>query len=147
MRRRRMTLHTQIIIGVLTVILAGFIAISLFIWRAVSPYNTARSAAIAIAKDKTELKTPTAFDITTTDSTDYSLLGKTEKGKEIGVLIPEKGGNLTVIDMATGVKPETLQADNTTSIVLALYKNQPVWQVNSREGFKLYDFKTGKELM
>ena len=27
------------------------------------------------------------------------------------------------------------------------YKNQPVWQVNSREGFKLYDFKTGKELM
>ena len=91
MRRRRMTLHTQIIIGVLTVILAGFIAISLFIWRAVSPYNTARSAAIAIAKDKTELKTPTAFDIATTDSTDYSLLGKTEKGKEIGVLIPEKG--------------------------------------------------------
>ncbi|EKF50578.1 hypothetical protein C426_2082 [Lactococcus garvieae DCC43] len=142
-----MTLHSQIIIGILTVILAGFIAISLFIWRATSPYSTARRAAITIAKDKTDLKTPTAFDIATTDTTDYSLLGKTEQGKEIGVLIPEKGGNLTVVDMSEGVKAETVKSDNTRSIVLALYKNKPVWQVNSHDGFKLYDFKSGEELL
>ncbi|QPS70310.1 DUF5590 domain-containing protein [Lactococcus garvieae] len=147
MRRKRMTLHSQIIIGILTVILAGFIAISLFIWRATSPYSTARRAAITIAKDKTDLKTPTAFDIATTDTTDYSLLGKTEQGKEIGVLIPEKGGNLTVVDMSEGVKAETVKSDNTRSIVLALYKNKPVWQVNSHDGFKLYDFKSGEELL
>ncbi|WP_251712058.1 cell wall elongation regulator TseB-like domain-containing protein [Lactococcus ileimucosae] len=147
MRKKRMSLHSQIIIGILTVILAAFIALSLFIWRATSPYSTARRAAISIAKEKTELRTPTAFDLATTDSTDYSLLGKTEQGKEIGVLIPKNGGNLTVVDLSEGVKADTLKADNTTSIVLALYNDQPVWQVNSHEGFKLYDFKTGKELL
>lgn len=142
-----MTLHSQIIIGILTVILAGFIAVGLFFWRATSPYSTARSAAIAIATEKTDLKTPTAFDIATTETTDYSLLGKTEQGKEIGVLIPGNGGNLTVVDMSEGVKAETVTGDNTTSVVLALYKNKPVWQVNSRDGFKLYDFKSGEELL
>ncbi|AYG00887.1 DUF5590 domain-containing protein [Lactococcus allomyrinae] len=147
MKNRKMTRHSQIIIGVLTVILAIYLATALFFWKSMNPYHSMRAQAITIAKKKTDLKTPEAFDIATTDTTTYSIVGIDKDNKEIGVLIPKKAGTITVVNLNEGVSPSTLTTKNTKSVVLALYKNKPAWEVNNSNGFKVYDFKSGKALI
>lgn len=146
MRKRKMTHHSQIIIGILTIILAIYLATALFIWKSLTPYHSMRTQAIEIAQKNTDLKTTKAFDIATTDSTTYSLVGLDKSNQEIGVLIPKKSGSITVVKLSDGVAPATLTSKNTQSVVLALYKNKPAWEVNNSNGFKIYDFKTGKLL-
>ena len=147
MRKRKMTPHSQMIIGILTVILALYLASALFIWKSVNPYHTIRTQAIEIAKKKTDLKTAEAFDIATTDSTTYSIVGLNKANQEIGVLVPKKAGNIVVVNLQDGVTPSSLTSKDTHSVVLALYKGQPAWEVNNSSGFKIYDFKSGKELL
>lgn len=147
MRKRKMTRHSQIIIGILTVIVALYLAIAFFFWRSLTPYQSGRKQAIAIAQQKTDLKTATAFDIATTDTTTYSVVGLDSSKQEIGVLIPKKSGKITVVRLADGVSPTTLTSQKTQSVVLALYQGQPAWEVNNSDGFKVYDFKSGKELL
>jgi uncharacterized protein YpmB len=147
MRKRKMTRHSQIIIGILTIIVAIGLASGIFIWKSVSPYRTVRAEAIAIAKQSADLKTAEAFDIATTDTTSYSIVGLSNSNQEIGVLVPQKSGQITVVNLKDGVSPSTLTQKGTNSVVLALYKGQPAWEVNNVNGFKVYDFKTGKELI
>ncbi|GBG96235.1 cell wall elongation regulator TseB-like domain-containing protein [Lactococcus termiticola] len=147
MKEKRMTRPMQLIIGALVLILALFIAVSLFIWKAGLPYHNARSEAIAIAQKASKLKKVTAFDIATTDETVYAIEGTDASGEKLGVLIPKEGSKITQVKLSEGVDPESLTKSDTTSIVLASYQNQPAWEVNNKSGFALYDFKTGKELM
>ncbi|WP_244842514.1 cell wall elongation regulator TseB-like domain-containing protein [Lactococcus nasutitermitis] len=142
-----MKASTQIIIGALTVIIAIYIAIGLFLNKAISPYNTTRAQAINIAKKETNLKTAQSFDIATTDITTYAIKGLDKNNKEIGVIIPQKSGKITVVDMDKGVAPTSLTSKNTSSVVLTLYKGKAAWEVNSSNNYKVYDFTTGKELI
>lgn len=142
-----MTRHSQIIIGILTVILAIYLSIALFFWKSLTPYHSVRGQAIAVAQEKTDLKEATAFDIATTDTTTYSVVGLDRNKQKIGVLIPKKAGEITVVKLDEGVSPKTLTTKQTQSVVLALYQGKPAWEVNNTNGFKVYDFKTGKELI
>ncbi len=147
MRKRRMSVPAQVTIGILTVVLAIYLATALFFAKATSPFNSTRAQVIKIAKAQAGLKTAEAFGIATTDSTSYAVIGQDNSGKEIGVIIPKNNKNLTVVNMADGISPEKLTEKNTSSVVLALYKNKPAWEVNDSNGFKVYDFTSGKKLL
>ena len=139
-----MTRHSQIIIGILVIILAIYLSISLFFWKSLNPYHSVRAQAIDIATEKTDLVKATGFDIAATDTVTYSIVGLNKANQEIGILIPKKSGKIKEVKLSQGVSPASL---TTKSVVLALYKGKPAWEVNNSNGFKVYDFESGKELI
>lgn len=147
MRKRRMSVTAQVTIGILSVVLAIYLATAFYFESAIHPFTYSRQQAISIAKANTDLKTPEAYGMATTNQTTYSVIGLDKSGKEIGVIIPKDNKDLVVVDLAKGISPERLKESTTTSIVLGLYKNKPIWQVNNQTGYKVYDFTSGKKLM
>lgn len=142
-----MSVGAQVTIGILTVIIAIFVATAFFFAGAMRPFNGSRAQVIKIAKSQANLKTPQAYGIATTNETTYAVVGLDKSGKEIGVIVPQDNKKLTVVELAKGISPEKLKTSDTQSIVLGLYKNKPIWEVNNRSGYKVYDFTTGKELI
>lgn len=147
MKKRKIRKSEQITIGILLVILSLYLAIFLFFGGSLNPFQSARAQAISIAEEKADLKEAESFGIGTTDSTSYAVIGINKSGKKIGVIIPKESKELTVVELSKGISPEKLKEANTKSIVLSLYKNKPVWEVNNTNGFKIYDFVSGKKLM
>lgn len=143
----RMTKTSQITIGILILVIAGMLAVGLFFWKALVPYSNARTEAIKVARQQTDIKTVTAFDIATSDETTYSVEGKDASGQKIAVLIPKKSSEISVVDLDKGTSPDKLTEKDTKSVVLGLYKGKAVWEVNNQSGFKLYDFSSGKEVL
>ena len=147
MKKRKMTRHSQIIIGILVIIFAIYLSISLFFWKSLNPYHSVRAQAIDIATEKTDLVKATGFDIAATDTVTYSIVGLNKANQEIGILIPKKSGKIKEVKLSQGVSPASLTTKDTKSVVLALYKGKPAWEVNNSNGFKVYDFESGKELI
>ncbi|PCS00410.1 hypothetical protein RT41_GL001297 [Lactococcus fujiensis JCM 16395] len=147
MRKRKMSVVSQVTIGILSVVLAIYLGVICYFGGAIHPFTSSRSQAIEIAKSHTDLKTPEAFGTATTNETTYSVIGLDKTGKEIGVIIPKNSSKLTVVELSKGISPEKLKEKDTTSIVLGLYHNQTIWEVNNASDFKIYDFKTGQQLM
>jgi uncharacterized protein YpmB len=145
--KKKMNNPTQIFIGLLIILVAGFVAVEIFLLSATSPFTTAQAQAIVIAEKNTDLKTPQEFGIAATDTTNYAVIGLNGAGSRVGILIPKNGGTVTEVQMTEGVAPNKLTNSNTKSVVLALYKGKPAWQVNDNNGFKIYDFKSGKVLV
>ena len=146
MKVGRMSVRSQVIIGILLVIVAIYVAVGLFLALATSPRRTVRAQAITVAEKQAGLTKPESFGIATTSHTTYAVTG-TKDGQAVGVIIPENGGKLTIVKLSDGVAPSKLKTASTTSVVLGLYQDKPVWQVNSRSGFKIYDFTDGHQLV
>lgn len=146
MKRYQMNRPVQITIGILTVILASYLAVILFFGMALYPFNHTRAQAIEIAKKQAKLTKIEAYGVATTDETSYAVTGRNNSGQEIGVIIPQKSKNLTLVKLDRGISPKELVEKSTTSVVLGLYKGKPAWEVNTHTGFKVCDFKTGKVL-
>lgn len=138
MRKKRMTKISQIWIGALLIILSVLVGVIIFYTQAISPYATAKSEAIALAKAKTPVKTVKNFDITTTKTTTYSLIGLDNAGKALGVLIPAKSGEITVVEMADNQSELTEKTAK-----LTLYKGKVVWQ---KSDMTMYAFETGEKV-
>lgn len=147
MRKRRMGKSAQITIGILLVVIAAYLTIFLFFNQATSPFQSARTQVIRIAQQKANLKKAESFGIGTTDHTSYSVIGSDQSDKKIGVIVPKDSEEITVVELDEGISPEKLKEKNTKSIILTLYKNTPAWEVNNSNGFKVYDFETGKKLL
>jgi uncharacterized protein YpmB len=145
-KRRKISLADQIMIGLLSVVLAVFLAYFVYIQVAVRPFEAARTQIIKIAKEKTDLTKVETFNFVTTDKSYYSLTGKDAAGEKIGVIVPKKSGTISVIKLSDGVAISTLPQKKATTIDLALFKGKLVWEVNTKTNFKLYDFKTGQEV-
>lgn len=138
MTRKRLTKTNQIVIGLLLIVLSVLLGVIFFYSQATAPYTQAKNEAIALAKAKTDVKTVTHFDITTTTSTTYSLIGKDAKGQAVGVLLPAKGGEIKVVNLSDN------QSDWTEKTAkLTLYKGQVVWQTKD---LSLYGFETGQKI-
>lgn len=138
MRKKRMPKITQILIGSLLVVLAILLSILLLFRQEMIPYTSVKTQAIQLAKDKTPIKEVTYFDKVTTQSTTYSVIGLDKKGQTLGVLIPEKGGDIIMVNMAdnhSDLKPKTAK--------LTLYKGAVVWL---SKDLTLYEFKTGDKV-
>ncbi|MDR0297589.1 MAG: DUF5590 domain-containing protein [Streptococcaceae bacterium] len=140
-KRKKMSVLDQLVMGILGIVAVSFLAIFATFYFVASPYQKTERAAIAIAKEKTSLKTVKTFEIVTTDVSVYSLTGEDAAGKNIAVLLPKSGGAIQTISLENGKKPTT-----TDPLSVGWYKNQPVWESNTPTAFKLYDFKTGKQI-
>ena len=138
MRKKRMTKISQIWIGVLLIILSLLIGTIFFYMQAMSPYSRAKSDAISLVKAKTPVKKVTNFEVTTTTTTTYSLIGQDSKGEALGILLPAKGGEIKVVKLADNKSdlPEKTAA-------LTLYDGQVVWQTKD---MVLYAFDTGEKI-
>lgn len=138
MTRKRLTKTNQIVIGLLLIVLSVLLGVIFFYSQATAPYTQAKNEAIALAQAKTNVKTVTHFDITTTTTTTYSLIGKDVKGQALGVLLPAKGGEIKVVKLSDN------QSDWTEKTAkLTLYKGQVVWQTKD---LSLYGFETGQKI-
>ena len=138
MKRKRLTKTKQIWIGVLLVILAVLIGILFFYTQAMRPFTLAKADAISLAKDKASIKKATYFDMVTTQSTTYSVIGLDKQDKKLGVLIPEKGGEITVVTMS-----DNKSKLNEKTAKLGLNDGNVVWV--AADG-SYYDFKTGDQV-
>lgn len=153
-----MSLSTQLIIGFLSIVAAIMLVVIITTNVAKKPYSLARSRAIEIAKSKANLESASVFDIVNTDQTVYSVRGKSKDKKDIAVLISqpsdsekkdEEEPKVRVVDLKEGVAPDSLPAAKSANYIrLGLYKNGEVWEVrDSSDNYKLYDFKTGEEVL
>lgn len=138
MKKKRMTKTNQIVIGMLLILLSTLVGIIIFYTQATSPYTKVRTDAIRIAQSKTAIKAVTNFDITTTTTTTYSLIGKNAKGETIGVLMPKSGGEIRVVLLADNQSNQSIKTAK-----LTLYKGKVVWQTKEKA---LYAFDTGEQL-
>ncbi|MBB5888587.1 DUF5590 domain-containing protein [Lactovum miscens] len=145
-KKQKISLADQIMIGSLSVVFAGFLAYFIYMGVAIQRLESERNQIVSIAKSKTDLKNIDTFNIVTTDKSYYSLLGTTASGEKIGVLLPKAKGAISVIKLSDGVGMYSLPQKGATTIDLALYKGKTVWEVNTKIDFKIYDFKTGKEV-
>ncbi|MCL2677304.1 MAG: DUF5590 domain-containing protein [Streptococcaceae bacterium] len=147
MNKKKMPIYVQIIIGVLVLVIAIFLAYGLFLNQTIKPYGISREQAVSIARKNADIPKITAYDIATTDVTTYSLLGENSQGQAIGVIIPKNDSqNVRTVTLSQGYSANKLMTKGVTSVVLGFYQDKPIWQVNSNTGFKIYDFQTGKEL-
>ncbi|URZ87863.1 DUF5590 domain-containing protein [Floricoccus penangensis] len=150
-----MSLSTQLIIGFLSIVVAIMLVVIITTNVAKKPYSISRSRSIEIAKNKANLESASVFDIVNTDQTVYSVRGKSKDKKDIAVLISQpsdsgkKEPEVRVVDLTEGVAPDSLPAAKSANYIrLGLYKNGEVWEVrDSSDNYKLYDFKTGEELL
>lgn len=138
MRKKRMTKISQIWIGVLLIILSLLIGTIFFYMQAMSPYSRAKSDAISFVKAKTPVKKVTNFEVTTTTTTTYSLIGQDSKGEALGILLPAKGGEIKVVKLADNKSDLTEK-----TAALTLYDGQVVWQTKD---MVLYAFDTGEKI-
>lgn len=145
-REKKMTLFDQWVMGVLIVVVVGFIAYGIFTVAIIQPYSNLQSHMIRVAKDKAGLTSANSFSIVTTDETVYSVSGKNQKGQNIGVLIPKNGNQIQIVHFADGVSASSIEEDNNNAINLGLYKGKTIWEVNSTHNFKIYDFRSGKKI-
>ena len=74
----------------------------------------------------------------TTQSTTYSVIGLDKQDKKLGVLIPEKGGEITVVTMS-----DNKSKLNEKTAKLGLNDGNVVWV--AADG-SYYDFKTGDQV-
>ncbi|MDR1606727.1 MAG: DUF5590 domain-containing protein [Streptococcaceae bacterium] len=133
-----MTKMTQLLMGSLLIILSLLIGLFVFYTQAMRPYTQAKQAAIRLAKAKTPVTTVKNFDITTTRTTTYSLIGQDKAGHALGVLIPATGGDIIVVKLA-----DNQSKLNEKTAKLTRYKDEVVWQDGQQ---RLYAFKTGQQV-
>ena len=138
MRKKRMTKISQIWIGVLLIILSLLIGTIFFYMQAMSPYSRAKSDAISLVKAKTPVKKVTNFEVTTTTTTTYSLIGQDSKGEALGILLPTKDSEIKVVKLADNKSDLTEK-----TAALTLYDGQVVWQTKD---MVLYAFDTGEKI-
>lgn len=136
----------QLMIGGLTIVLVVFLAYYLIVFISVRPIEQTREQVIELVEEKTNMKTVESFNIVTTDKTYYSLLGKNELGEDIAVAVPKDAGAIYEIRLSEGVEMSSLPQENATTIDFAVFKDKPVWEVNTKTDFKIYDFVTGEQL-
>jgi uncharacterized protein YpmB len=146
MKRRKISLLDQIMIGLLFVLAAGFLSYFVYVNAMAQPIANNRSKVIKIAKNKAGLVKVETYNLVTTDKSYYSLTGTDSRGEKTAIIIPEKSGEITVVKLSEGVAQASLPQKGAVTIDLALYKGSLVWEVNTSKDFELYDFKTGKQL-
>lgn len=144
-KKKRLTLLDQWMIGVLMIIVTGFIAYGVFVFSAVHPYSKLQAQAIQLAKDHADLVSIDSFSVVTTDETVYSVSGEDQNGQTIGVLIPKDGKEIRLINFDEGVTALSLRAGD-NAVNLGVYKGKIIWEVNSIDNFEIYDFKSGEKI-
>lgn len=124
------------IVLLLLVVLVG----SLMYIRASRPMRQAKSEAIALAKKHVSLDKVDQFYWFTREATYFSLVGQDEQGKEIVVVIPKSGEEMTVMNQNEGITEEKARAivkgkhpeEEIKKVSLGMYQKQVAWEVMTK---------------
>lgn len=148
-----------ILLIAITTLLVLIIFSSIFYLRASRPMRQARSEAIDIAEEYTDLAEVDQFYWFTRETTSFSIVGKDTNDKEIVVIIPKSGEKVTVYNQEDGLTEAQAQQvvkeahpDQTLQkATLGLYEDEPAWEIMTKDSegtlsYFLIAFKDGKEI-
>ncbi|MGX6961236.1 DUF5590 domain-containing protein [Vagococcus xieshaowenii] len=150
-------MHKKIMTGIvalLVLIIAGSV---LIFFKSIQPYRQAEKEAISFAKKHVDIETVDEFYWFNRKETNFTLVGKTSKGSEIVVFIPESGDKIKVMKQSEGINYDQVmslihkeyQPNKILKMNLGMIKNIPQWEVvvqNEDESLTYYliDFESGK---
>lgn len=148
-----MRIFRRIVLTILVLILVCWISFAI----ANHPRSQARHEAYSMAKKYAQVDHPTGFYVYNRDRTYYTVTGKNQHHKQVLVMIPAKGGHITVINQAKGINQQQAVAKVRSSerprkvlrSAPGYFNNKVVWEVtyiNSKGAlcYDLINFHTGK---
>lgn len=148
-----MKVFRRVIFTILGIILVLWISFAI----ANHPRSQERHEAYSMAKRYAHVNHPNGFYVYNREKTYYTVTGKNQHGKQVLVMIPEKGGNISVINQAKGIdSQEALNKVRTREqprrilrLAPGYFNNKVVWEVTyvNKKGALCYDlinFKTGQ---
>lgn len=139
----------------IVVLLVIILFSSIFYIRASRPIRQAKAEAVEIAKEYVDLKRVNRFYWFTRESTYFSLVGETEAGKNVVVIIPKTGDKMLIFDEKDGLTEEEVRRmvqesypkEKVRKLTLGVYADQVVWEVMTKvdedSHYYLLDFKDG----
>ena len=150
MKRRTM------FILLLTLFLLFLAAASIFL-VSVDPKIKKRNDALTMMAPTVEFSKVTKFYLFNTDTSFYTVMGENKEGNAIYAIIPEEGGDVTILQQSAVVNEQearsiTLQDKPDVEVLearLGLLNGEPVWEVNyrmsnQRIGYYYISAKNGK---
>ena len=149
--RKKILILFSLIVALLVIILFS----AIFYIRASRPMRQAKEEAIQLAKEHVDIQRVDQFYWFTREETYFSLVGETEAGKNVVVIIPKTGEKLLVFDEKDGLTQEQTRAvvqelapqERIKKITLGMFNDQVVWEVmtkgNDELHYYLIDFKDG----
>ncbi len=149
--RKKILILFSLIVALLLIILFS----AIFYIRASRPMRQAKEEAIQLAKEHVDIQRVDQFYWFTREETYFGLVGETEAGKNVVVIIPKTGEKLLVFDEKDGLTQEQTRAvvqelapqERIKKITLGMFNDQVVWEVmtkgNDELHYYLIDFKDG----
>ena len=98
--RKKILILFSLIVALLLIILFS----AIFYIRASRPMRQAKEEAIQLAKEHVDIQRVDQFYWFTREETYFSLVGETEAGKNVVVIIPKTGEKLLVFDEKDGIR-------------------------------------------
>ncbi|MFD1900141.1 DUF5590 domain-containing protein [Enterococcus termitis] len=151
---------TKILLGIITGLLVIIVMLVIFYVRSTHPWKQAEKEATAIAKDYAQLESVDHFYWFTRKETSFTVTGKDADGKELVVIIPKSGKNITVLNQTDGVEEghirQIMETDykekDIQKVNLGLYDGQPTWEVIAKNedaslSYYLLSFEKAEEIM
>lgn len=143
-----------IITGIILIIIFAFVVV---LTTATKPMRTAKAQTIAIAKKYGKVTKTTSFYSSNLGKTYYSVVGNTDQGKKVYVIVAKQGGHVTVLNQSAGVSEvsitqkvtQTRRPSKILNVSLTLTKNKPYWSIgylNQKKQlcYAIYRFDNGK---
>ncbi|MGX6977711.1 cell wall elongation regulator TseB-like domain-containing protein [Vagococcus elongatus] len=143
-------------IGVSIVLGLCLLFTTVFYIRSVRPMKQAEKQALAFAEDYVTFDHVSDFYWFNREETYFTLVGTTDKDKDVIAIISQTGDKITILNQKDGITRDqalaTVQADygpiNVLKITLGKYQDVPVWEVvtendNDSLNYYLIDFATG----
>lgn len=148
-----MRLFRRIVLTILGLILVCWISFAI----ANHPRSQARHEAYALARKYAKVDQPTGFYVYNREKTYYTVTGKNQHRRQVLVIIPAKGGHITVVNQAKGLNSQQaiakVKANERPRRILrtapGYFNNKVVWEVtyvNSKGAlcYDLINFHNGK---
>ncbi len=114
------------------------------------PFAEAKEKAVELASQYAGLTSATQVAIYNGAATYYSVVGKTDAGEELLVLIPEEGQDILVYPLAAGLSQEEAEAvaqengaESIDRAILGYAGGKPIWEIKSKTTYYLIEFETG----
>lgn len=154
------TKRNKLLLAIIAILLIIIVAITIFYVRSTHPRTQAKKEATTIAKEYAQLTTVDEFYWFTRKATYFSVTGTNDKGDQLAVIIPKKGGKITVLNQKDGktedqirqIIANTYQESDIQKVSLGMYEDKPTWEVVTKnaEGalnYYLLSFDTGTEML
>lgn len=153
MRKHRLGLthKQQIIIGLTTIAVTVVASIIALLLVATKPYRDAQKQVTQLAKQYAKIETVSDFNIYNGQQTYYGLLGQTDSGERLAVIVSKESGQVDVYKQSDGISQDLAKkaaqaygAKNISAVRLGKYEDTPIWEVKAGTQYYLVGFTSGQ---